>query len=254
MIHPYANKLIYAADITFPKGITPLDMLEEAQRELDTACKAFQGLGITIKGNTLFRTLGVLGLAQLASAGCKAFVDLKLFDVQSTCANDASMLQNCNNIEILTVNIDVNPKVFGALFEMLPNTIIAPVKPLTDLTDEDFKNRGETDRQTAVQGFFLRCMDITCNGAICSPKDLELAPLDFKDKHQIITPGIRPAWATISGDTNAVNALTHQDAIRAGADRLVIGSPIRFQGKMGENALRILDEIGEEIEKMQKSV
>ena len=73
MLHPYAETLIYAADLTFPKGATIPQMLEQAQRELDTACQAFDGLGITIKGNTLFRTLGLSAFTQLADAGCRAF-------------------------------------------------------------------------------------------------------------------------------------------------------------------------------------
>lgn len=253
MTHPYANSLIYAADLEFPEGASIQHMQAQAQKELDIACTAFEGLGITIKGNTLFRSLGLSAFTQLANAGCRAFADYKLFDVQSTCRNDASWIRNIDIIEILTVNIDVSPKVFEMLARMLPATIVAPVKPLTDLTDQDFKDRGETDRKTAMQEFFLRCMDIPCNGSISSPKDLPLAPWDFKSKHTVITPGVRPAWATVPGDTNAVNALTHQEAILAGADRLVIGGPVRFQGKMRENAVRILDENGETIEKMQTS-
>ena len=251
MTHHYANSLIYAADLEFPEGACIQHMQAQAQKELDIACTAFEGLGITIKGNTLFRSLGLSAFTQLANAGCRAFADYKLFDVQSTCRNDASWIRNIDIIEILTVHIDVSPKVFEMLARTLPETIIAPVKPLTDLTDQDFRDRGETDRRTATQEFFLRCMDISCNGSICSPSDLSLAPVDFKDKHKVITPGIRPAWATVPGDTNAVNALTHQEAIRAGADRLVIGGPIRFLGKMRENALRILDEIGETVEKLK---
>lgn len=254
MVHPYANSLIYAADLKFKEGLSIPQMRSQAQKELDAACTAFEGLGITIKGNTLFRVLGLSAFEQLADAGCRAFADYKLFDVQSTCENEASWLQNIHMLEILTVNIDVSPAVFDKLAHLLPQTIIAPVKPLTDLTDKDFKDRGEIDRRTTLQNFFLRCMKIPCNGSICSPSDLSLTPWDFKTKHTIITPGVRPTWATVLGDTNAVNALTHQQAILAGADRLVIGGPIRFEGKMRENALRVLDEVGETTKKMLVSL
>ncbi|MFT7507361.1 MAG: orotidine-5'-phosphate decarboxylase [Acidimicrobiales bacterium] len=246
--HPHAKRLIYAADMTFEKDMTVKAMIEHATAELDRCCEAFDGLGITIKGNTIFRLLGATALLQLEKAKCDVFGDYKLFDVQSTCINDGSWLQNIRNLEILTVNADVHPNVFTKFAEMLPNTIVAPIKPLTDLTDEVFESRGEANRASAVRKFFQQVMQVQSNGAICSPKDLELAPSGFQTARTIITPGIRPLYTFVSDDTNAVNALTPQKAIFAGSDRLVVGSPVRFRNQMRRNAIRILDEIGAAVE------
>lgn len=243
--HPCANRLIYAADMSFAKELSINKMISLARSELDTICAAFDGLGITIKGNTIFRVLGATAFYQLDEAGCNVFGDYKLFDVQSTCNNEGSWLQNVPNLDILTVDIGVHPKVFTSLVNTLPNTIIAPVGPLTDLGDEEFAARGQTDRKTAVTHFFKRVTKLPSTGVISSPKDLALAPEGFRMGRILISPGIRPLFARVKNDTNAINALTPAKAIYAGVDKMVIGGPIRHNGKLRSNAIRILDETQE---------
>jgi len=64
--------------------------------------------------------------------------------------------------------------------------------------------------------------DCGLDGVVASPH--EIAAIRAACPHvRIITPGIRPAWAT-EGDQRRV--MTPVDALRAGADYLVIGRPI----------------------------
>jgi len=62
------------------------------------------------------------------------------------------------------------------------------------------------------------------DGIVCSALELEALGRDdrFKDLKKIV-PGIRPSWST-ANDQKRV--LTPAEAIRAGADYLVIGRPI----------------------------
>ncbi|MFT7644778.1 MAG: orotidine-5'-phosphate decarboxylase [Candidatus Paceibacteria bacterium] len=251
-IHPHAENFVYAADLVFEKGMTVSKMLEKGRSEIHKICNEFDKLGITIKGNTLFRLLGIEAFSLLEEAGCKVFGDYKLFDVQSTCSNDGSMLQNISNLKILTTFIRVHPEVFTNLSVMLHDVIIAPVGPLTDLEDKEFFNRGEVDRKTAVKTFFNEVAKLPVNGVVSSPRDINLSPVGFKDSHTLIVPGIRPLYTFIKGDTNTANALTPAAAIEAGADILVVGSPVRHKGStMRNNAIRILDEIGEAKERIK---
>jgi orotidine-5'-phosphate decarboxylase len=62
------------------------------------------------------------------------------------------------------------------------------------------------------------------DGVICSPRELPLITKYEMYKNFIkVVPGVRPSWAA-SGDQKRV--MTPGDAIRAGADYLVIGRPI----------------------------
>jgi orotidine-5'-phosphate decarboxylase len=77
-------------------------------------------------------------------------------------------------------------------------------------------------------------------GVVCSPR--EIAPLraKFGDSLTIVTPGVRPAGSA-SDDQQRV--MTPAEAIRAGADHLVIGRPITAAKSPREAALRLADEI-----------
>jgi orotidine-5'-phosphate decarboxylase len=75
---------------------------------------------------------------------------------------------------------------------------------------------------------------------VCSPREITLLRSRFGDSLTIVTPGVRPAGSA-SDDQQRV--MTPADAIRAGADRLVIGRPITTAKSPREAAQRIADEI-----------
>lgn len=245
MAHEHAHRLIYAADLSFKNCTSIREVHTEAARFLESTFSGIHSTGIVLKGNTLFRVLGQIAMASAAAEGLKIFADYKLFDVQDTCANDFSWLRLVPNLEILTICERVHPAVFTEAARVLPNTVIAPIYPLTDLKDEDFTARGEANRTTAVMEFFRRAAKLPAKGSISSARDLEFAPGGFLVEHEAITPAIRPEWYFEPGDKNAVNALTPRKAILAGAKRLVIGSPLRKNGELRGNSERVLDEIGE---------
>ena len=77
-------------------------------------------------------------------------------------------------------------------------------------------------------------------GVVCSP--LEIAPLrsKFGDSLTIVTPGVRPSG---SAADDQQRVMTPAEAVRAGANHLVIGRPITAAISPREAALRIADEI-----------
>lgn len=79
------------------------------------------------------------------------------------------------------------------------------------------------------------------DGVICSPQELPLITKYGMYKNFIkVVPGVRPSWAA-AGDQKRV--MTPGDAIRAGADYLVIGRPITEASDPVESAQRITEEI-----------
>jgi orotidine-5'-phosphate decarboxylase len=202
------------------------------------------GIPIIIKGNTMFRLLGAPALMLLVKNGFKIFGDYKLFDVRDTVKNDVSWLRLIPNLAILTIAEHVHPETFATAQVLLPETIIAAIHPLTDLGDGEFKQRGERSREYAVRTFFKRVQSLSTAAVICAPRDI---PQHFIGHREIITPAVRPDWAVLPGDKNAINALTPRAAILAGATKLVLGSPLRVNDDLRGNTLRVLDEIGEAI-------
>jgi len=82
------------------------------------------------------------------------------------------------------------------------------------------------------------------DGIICSPK--ELGVLSEENINLLkVTPGIRPKWAQ-TGDQKRV--MTPYEAIKAGADYLVIGRPIREPPKEIGSSVEAAKNIAQEIE------
>lgn len=245
MRHPHAHQLVYAADISFADCATLAAAEEKARRFLGHTIGALEGIGVILKGNTLFRLLGASALTSTSNAGLLIFADYKLFDVRGTIQNDLSWLRLLDNLRILTICERVPAKVFEEASTLLPDTIIAPIYPLTDLTDADFKKRGEVNRETTVRAFFDRVTQLPITGAVCAPTDLQFAPEGFAIGKEIISPGMRNDGPIDANDTNAVNAMTIREAILAGTTIPVAGGMLRQGGNLRDNALRACDQIGE---------
>jgi orotidine-5'-phosphate decarboxylase len=60
-------------------------------------------------------------------------------------------------------------------------------------------------------------------GIVCSPREIASVRATFGEKLRLVTPGVRPVWAS-AGDQKRV--MTPAEAVRAGSDWLVIGRPI----------------------------
>lgn len=86
------------------------------------------------------------------------------------------------------------------------------------------------------------------DGIICSPQELEFLGKqgEFTDRLLKVVPGVRPVWAD-PGDQKRV--MTPGEAIKAGADMLVIGRPItkppKEVGTPVDAVKRIIEEIRE---------
>ena len=80
-----------------------------------------------------------------------------------------------------------------------------------------------------------------CDGVIASPHEIEIIRKTVSDPNfLVVTPGVRPAGAD-KGDQARV--MTPAEAIRRGANYLVIGRPILAAPNPAEAAQAIADEI-----------
>jgi orotidine-5'-phosphate decarboxylase len=58
----------------------------------------------------------------------------------------------------------------------------------------------------------------------------------------IVTPGIRPAWPVVASEDQS-RIVTPARAVRAGADYLVVGRPIRTAPDPAQAADKVVEEI-----------
>ena len=84
-----------------------------------------------------------------------------------------------------------------------------------------------------------------CDGLIVSGAAIGACRAAFGPDVTLVSPGIRPEW---SGADDHLRLTTPGDAIRLGADYLVVGRPIRSASDPREAAQRVIDEIDHQLQ------
>ena len=167
---------------------------------------------------------GGLPLArQLASAGKKVFVDLKLHDIGNTVARGVESVATLG-ATFLTVHSYPHTMKGAVEGREGSNLRILAVTVLTSYDDGDLHAAGyRLNVSDLVEARAQQAQVLGVDGLVCSPQ--EAAALHKIVGHQmvLVTPGIRPAGSA-TGDQKRI--MTPARAIAAGADYLVVGRPI----------------------------
>ena len=155
--------------------------------------------------------------------GKRVFLDLKLFDIGATVEAAVRGIA-AHGPDFLTVHGD--PQVVRAASQTKGQMRILAVTILTSLdrADLDANMIRPGDLIDIVLERAARALDAGADGVIASPQEAALIrALPQAQGKLIVTPGVRPAGAAL-GDQK--RTATPADAIRAGADHIVIGRPV----------------------------
>ena len=209
---PARERLIFALDLPDANSARSL-----ATRLGDSVL--FYKIGLELAMST-----GFFGLLDwLKAENRKVFVDLKFFDIPETVARAVQNLAE-RGADFCTVhgNDAMMRAAAGARSRDLK---VLAVTALTSLDRGDLRDLGfECDVTELVLSRARRALAAGCDGVVSS--GLEVAALREHAPRELIcvTPGIRPV------DNQAADqkrVMTPSAALRAGADYLVIGRPIR---------------------------
>jgi orotidine-5'-phosphate decarboxylase len=204
------ERLIFALDVP---------NLEEAQALISNLGDSveFYKLGLEVFLSGHYFEL----LAELKGKGKKVFADLKLFDIPATVAAAVRQLSR-HEVDFCTVH--GNDSMLKAAAEAKGNMQILAVTALTSLDQGDLDDLGfQCDARTLVLSRARRALQLGCDGVVSS--GLEVAALREHADARLITvcPGIRP----IHNDDDQQRVMTPYQAIKDGADYLVVGRPIK---------------------------
>ncbi len=207
------DRLIVALDL--PNALEALRLVERLGDDV-----TFYKIGLGML------TGGGLALAdELKSSGKRVFLDLKLFDIGATITRAVRGLAQYDP-DFLTVHGD--PQVVSAAIEGRgpAATRILAVTILTSLDRTDLDRsliRAGSVQEIAVERA-RQAFVAGADGVISAPQ--EAAPIralpEAKGK-LIVTPGVRPAGAAANDQKRVA---TPAEAIRGGADHIVVGRPI----------------------------
>jgi orotidine-5'-phosphate decarboxylase len=185
--------------------------------------------------------IGGIALGErLMRAGKSVFFDLKLHDIPNTITRATAQIAG-TGAAFMTVH--AYPQTMAAAQAATAGTGlgILGVSVLTSMTEEDLARAGyglgvadmvrRRARQAAENGIA---------GLVCSPLEIAAVRETVGQSLAIVTPGVRPAGSAL-GDQKRV--MTPGEAIRQGADHLVIGRPITEAADPAKAARAILEEI-----------
>jgi orotidine-5'-phosphate decarboxylase len=170
------------------------------------------------------------------------FLDFKVFDIPAT-VEGAVRAAAALGVKFITV-VGQRPIVEAAVKARGNSPLqILVVTLLTYINQEDLKREYGSD--VLLDDFILArakfAADNGCDGVISSAREVRLIRENVKrTDFVIVTPGIRPRDAS-SDDQKRI--VTPYDAIRNGANYLVIGRPIIHNSPRREAALKILREM-----------
>ncbi|KQW19409.1 orotidine 5'-phosphate decarboxylase [Afipia sp. Root123D2] len=161
--------------------------------------------------------------AELARAGKKVFVDLKLHDIGNTVARG---VESVAKLGATFLTVHAYPQTMKAAVDARAgsNLKILAVTVLTSYDDNDLKDTGSRFGVSELVAMRARqAQAIGIDGLVCSGEEAANLRGIVGTGMSLVTPGIRPA-GNAAGDQKRV--MTPARAIAAGADYLVVGRPV----------------------------
>ncbi len=239
MIAEAKKRLIFALDV---------DSFEEAQEWVK---RLHTKVGLFKIGKQLFTKCGPEIVEMVRAEGGEVFLDLKYHDIPNTVAKAG--------VEACRLGVKMfNVHALGGL-EMMQQTvtevnawcaadnserpIMLAVTILTSSTEETLKKIG-IDRPVSemVPRLAALAKEAGFDGVVASPKEVGLIRQTCGDDFNIVTPGVRPSFASLDDQKRVT---TPSEAISNGADYLVVGRPISAAADPVAAADLILQEIAD---------
>ncbi len=184
-------------------------------------------------GLELFVSTGSGILTTLKQRQKRIFLDLKFHDIPNTVAG-ACRAAGRYGVDLITIHATAGRKALqaaqtavqeGAEAAGYPPPKLIAITVLTSLNSRDlaFDLKIPLELPEYALQMALLAKEAGLDGAVCSPQEASQLRQVCGDEFLLVCPGVRPKWAE-AGDQK--RNLTPAEAIKAGADYLVIGRPI----------------------------
>lgn len=214
-------RLIFALDVaSTPEAIELVELLRDE-------------VGMFKVGKQLFLHAGPEIIRQIRARGADVFLDLKFHDIPRTVAKAGAEatrlgvrmfdLHASGSAAMMRQTISEVNKVSRTEHLVRPKLLAVTV--LTSLNQDDLKRVGvRSGVENQVVRLARLAREAGMDGVVASPQEVARIRKECGRRFLIVTPGIRPAKGAVDDQKRV---LTPEEAIRAGANYLVVGSPIR---------------------------
>jgi len=204
------NRICAALDVPDPAAARSL------------AAKLVGHVGVLKIGLELFVAHGRAAVEAVRDFRLPIFLDLKLHDIPQTVEAAARAAAGLG-ASFITAHASGGTAMISAARSALPReTKLLAVTLLTSLGDDDIAAMGFP--ADAVLRLARLALEAGAEGIVCSPHEVGLLRRELGARPLLVVPGIRLAGMA-KGDQRRTG--TPREAIRAGADILVVGRPLR---------------------------
>lgn len=230
------------------KLIVALDV-DSAERASDLFETLRDVVGMFKIGSQLFTAAGPEVVRRIVAKGGRVFLDLKFHDIPNTVAA-AGMEATRLGVSIFNVHASGGAEMMKraaaavdevAAREGLLRPKLIAVTLLTSIDQNSLAQIGlPNEPQSVVRRWAQMAADSGLDGVVASPQEIDVIRQAVNQRDfLIVTPGIRSGKA----DDDQRRVLTAAEAIRAGADYLVVGRPILNAKDPAAAAREIVEEI-----------
>ncbi|MFP3928581.1 MAG: orotidine-5'-phosphate decarboxylase [Desulfobacteraceae bacterium] len=228
--------------LVFPLDLSSLDQAMAYVRALKDR------VGLFKIGLELFAAAGPSAVQAVHDiAGPKVFLDLKLHDIPETIRR-AFLAASIHGPKFITVHCDQGEGILKEVAQKNPGgTKLLGITLLTSLGPEQLRRLGYSedlirDLPALVVSRARLAMEAGCHGVVCSGREVAGVKQALGREMISVTPGIRPSWSLVKGDDQK-RMVTPAEAVRSGADYIVVGRPIRDASDPAGAASKVAEEI-----------
>jgi len=182
-------------------------------------------VGMLKVGLELFTAEGPAAVRAAAALGRPVFLDLKLHDIPNT-VEGAVRSAAATGAALVTVHASGGPEMVRAASRGAGGRVrVLAVTVLTSLDADALDAIGlDGPAEDAVVRLARLAIGAGAGGVVCSPQEAAAVRAAVGPGPLLVVPGVRPAGAA-RGDQARV--ATPAEAVRAGADVIVLGRPLR---------------------------
>lgn len=206
--------------IVFPLDVPSLDAARTLLERLAPE------VGCMKVGLELFTAEGPRAVDAVHASGSACFLDLKLHDIPATVARATEAAARLG-VRYLTVHASSGPAALAAARKAVEGsaTRVLAVTALTSLTASDLEAIGlGSEPEEVVRRLARLAVEQGIDGFVCAPAECRAVRSIAGEGAVLVVPGVRPQGSA-RGDQARI--ATPSEAIRAGANLLVVGRPIR---------------------------
>jgi orotidine-5'-phosphate decarboxylase len=205
-------------------------------------------------GKQLFTSAGPEAVRQIAQLGTGVFLDLKYHDIPNTVAGAVLAAASLPGVQLLNVHALGGTAMLQAAVQAISAGVpMGEDRPrllaVTLLTSMDKKSMKEVGISGAPLTRVLQLAKLAkksgADGVVASVQEAKAIRKACGREFLIVTPGVRPKEKSGSQKTtdDQARTATPREAIKAGADFLVVGRPILAAADPRAAAAEIVEEI-----------